>query len=277
MPFGDEHLAAILTLPESIPRGLVVLLQGAAATPRSARNQAWTIAARRLAAADIASVRMDYPGVGDSTGVPSFEIKAWNREQALKVTRVALDALQVEKFAVVGQCIGVRTALEVGGRVEGCVGAACNLVWPLGPLMEVWSKRRFRDVRRILAQRIPALHRIMRRVMGATRTGQSLRFLPELTQILRSGGHVLFMHGGPEESDRRLRDGAVNLMDEVGSDAGQRLQILPLQAEAPYGTGPLVAQDQAIDAIVAWADKTLPPVPQTAPPPASRPQERQHT
>ena len=68
VPWADgEHLAAMLTVPDAPSRGLVLLLQGLG-PPRSHRYQLWTRTARALAERGIASVRMDYPQVGDSTG-----------------------------------------------------------------------------------------------------------------------------------------------------------------------------------------------------------------
>src|SRR5207248_11294939 len=69
---GNERLAAILTVPRR-PRGLVALLQGFGAT-RSHRNRLWTWISDDLAGRGMATVRFDYPGMGDSTGDADWDL-----------------------------------------------------------------------------------------------------------------------------------------------------------------------------------------------------------
>src|SRR5207249_4135911 len=59
LPFGDEHLALVLTVPEGAPAGVVLLLTGGSAA-RSHRFQLWTRVARSLAKEHaLASARLD--------------------------------------------------------------------------------------------------------------------------------------------------------------------------------------------------------------------------
>ena len=117
VPHEDEHLAAVITVPDSHPRALVHLLQGGGGQSRSHRNRTWVRLARGLADKGIASVRMDYPGLGDSTGIPTFEVESPPVEAALAVARVSLRAVGVDTFAVVGNCIGIPTAIEMATEI----------------------------------------------------------------------------------------------------------------------------------------------------------------
>jgi pimeloyl-ACP methyl ester carboxylesterase len=61
VPHRSDHVAAVISLPASTPRGLVLLIQGGVA-PRSHRNRLWTRIARDLAQRGVASVRMECMG-----------------------------------------------------------------------------------------------------------------------------------------------------------------------------------------------------------------------
>src|SRR5207244_11235313 len=90
---------------DEAPRGVVLLLTGTGA-PRSHRFQLWTRVARALGERGLASVRLDYLGIGDSTGS--------TREVALQgttdirtaqaIARFSLEVLGVDRMAVAGNC-----------------------------------------------------------------------------------------------------------------------------------------------------------------------------
>jgi alpha-beta hydrolase superfamily lysophospholipase len=65
VPYEDQFLAGTLTVPDRDPEALVLLLAGTGA-PRSHRFQLWTRTARGLAEHGLASVRLDYRGIGAS-------------------------------------------------------------------------------------------------------------------------------------------------------------------------------------------------------------------
>ena len=126
VPAGDEHVAAVVTVPDGQPRGLVLQLAG------TGRHNAIgsTLSARlslELAGQGLASVRIDYVGAGDSPGL----VEQWNpadsgnaTEQARAVLSVVSEALGVERFAEVGTCYGSRVALSLVENPD-CVGAVC--------------------------------------------------------------------------------------------------------------------------------------------------------
>jgi pimeloyl-ACP methyl ester carboxylesterase len=126
VPAGDEHVAAVVTVPDEQPRGVVLLLAG------TGRHNAIgsTLSARlsgELAKHGLASARLDYAGVGDSPGlVPQWDPadSGAATEQARAVLDTVRDALGVDRFAEVGTCYGSRVALALVAD-PACVGAVC--------------------------------------------------------------------------------------------------------------------------------------------------------
>lgn len=264
VPFGAEHLAAVITSPEA-PRGLVMLLQGGGGQSRSHRNRSWIRTARGLAERGIASVRMDYPGLGDSTGEPRFDVESPPVEAATAVASVALDALGVRTFAAVGNCIGIPTALEMAVRMDSCETVVCIVPIALHPMMqEGRTVRRAQATRHALGRRIPTLRRAIRRArrnaIGRSRPASGFR--PEMATILGSGS-ILIQHGGSQESWRQLRTQADRLRAEVGSEAAERFVLEALPTEGS-GFRELQIQDAMIASTVDWLDRAMPAAPSVA-------------
>jgi pimeloyl-ACP methyl ester carboxylesterase len=122
-----SDLFGILTRPDARVDDLVVLLlPGAAEAASFGRNQVRVRLARRLAALGCHAMRIDYPGLGESTGtapaarldehllLPLVEdvaaVASWLRDQGL--SRVVL----------MGSCLGSRVALTCVGRLPGLAG-----------------------------------------------------------------------------------------------------------------------------------------------------------
>jgi len=259
VPHEDEHLAAVITVPDSRPRGLVHLLQGGGGQSRSHRNRTWVRLARGLADKGIASVRMDYPGLGDSTGSPSFEVESPPVEAALAVARVSLGAVGVDTFAVVGNCIGIPTAIEMATQIP-CATVVCVVPTSLHQVMHVSASRRDGGARRAIRKRLPALRRVVRdlRRRGIGRSRPATRLRPELATILRSTS-VMILHGGTDDSWKRLGTEVERLRREIGEEAGVRLETGTLPSEGP-GFRELRFQQAMVDATVDWLDRSLPGV-----------------
>lgn len=82
------------------------------ARPRAHRNRVWVHLARRLAAGDVAALRFDYAGHGDSEGVAALAHPC--RPRGADVAAVmdhARAQLGAARFALAGNCFDARSAL----------------------------------------------------------------------------------------------------------------------------------------------------------------------
>ena len=213
VPFGHERLAAIVTVPEACPQAAVVLLQGLGA-PRSHAYQLWTRTARSLAGNGLASVRMDYPELGDSTGVLRGDLRDPPVEEVKAVIEVALDALQTDRFGVVGNCLGARIALLLASGMDSCRSAAC--IAPSSPktfLMGGGKVAAHRVAGRV-AKRVPGVARRVRRLVHSERIQPRMRFIPEVTDAMESAD-LVFLYLGTEGAAWRLRTAVEALRLEV--------------------------------------------------------------
>jgi dienelactone hydrolase len=250
VPHGDEHIASVVTVPDEGINGLVLLLTGTGAG-RSHRFQLWTRTADRLAGCGLATVRMEYLGIGDSTG----RVRGWERsahgpqlEQAASVARAAMRGVGVNRFAVAGNCFGALVALDLMAADPACTGALC-----LMPLIQEGAvhgiQRRARTSRlgsglraRPLARRL--LLRPARRLAG-----RMDRTLAVAASGALSRGPVRFVYGREDEAFARgvqatLDRSLARLPDEVRSGFDLLVTDVPLaQFES------VAAQEATIDLV----------------------------
>lgn len=258
VPHEEEYLAAVITVPDSHPRALVHLLQGGGGQSRSHRNRTWVRLARGLAKQGIASVRMDYPGLGDSTGMPTFEVESPPVGAALAVAEVSLRAVGTDTLAIVGNCIGIPTALEMATKLTSCTTVVCVVPTALDELMETTPTRRMQSARGAIGRRLPWLRSWLRHLRrhGIARSRPMTNLKPQLATILQSTS-ILILHGGTDDSWENLRTQIAGLRSEVGEQAGARLATGTLPSEGP-GFRELRFQQAMVDASVDWLDRTLP-------------------
>jgi hypothetical protein len=254
-PYGEDHLAAVLCVPEEAPRALVLLLQGGSST-RGHNNQKWTRLARELAGLGIASVRMDYAGMGDSTGSYQFEVSAPPVEQAEAVLFTAQAALGMDRYAVVGNCIGLRTAFTLAGRVPGCLGVGAIFSRSMGPILAPRqegspgpnagppSRPRSRaHPRRLLAG-------ALRRLRG-TRRAPVLPVMPEFARVL-SSTDVLMLHAATEQWERRLKATAHAIERSRRGRPGPSIKVIRVPSRE------LEKQAAVVSTVARWLDRILP-------------------
>jgi alpha-beta hydrolase superfamily lysophospholipase len=119
--FGpDRRLFGMLCRPEDGPPGTVVLLGNAGHDPHYASARHAVTLSRKLAARGIASLRLDYAGLGDSIGPAGKErmlshVFAVDRGPDVSAAVDALQAMGYRRFGIEGLCSGAfhafRTAL----------------------------------------------------------------------------------------------------------------------------------------------------------------------
>lgn len=121
---GGEDIFGVLTAPTVEPRGIAALiLSGGAYVGATNRNRVSVRIARDLAAIGFHAVRMDYHGVGDSTG--EIDIYPLHRpfvEDILPAVKL-MQERGIEECVLVGTtCFGARTALSTAVKVRNLSG-----------------------------------------------------------------------------------------------------------------------------------------------------------
>jgi hypothetical protein len=256
VPFGGEHLAAVLTLPDNSPRALVLFLQGLGA-PRSHKNRVWTRAARELADRRIASVRMDYPEIGDTTGVLS--VGEFNPVgEAMAVMELSLEATGVSSFGIIGNCLGAKTGFAIASREAGCVSLGCMLLGSPENILEGKGRTATGRALRKTGRKTPRLRKIARRVLRTERMEPRMRFLPDVQTSLRSTS-VLFQFLGKAELGRRLQESVASISPARGRESRPRIEVTTMPITGTSGFRiPLAVQPVVIRELVDWMDQTLP-------------------
>jgi hypothetical protein len=247
VPFGSEHLAAVVSSPDVQARGLVLLLQGAGGVTRSHRNRLWTRVAHRLADEGIAAVRFDYPGIGDSSGVYPSRFDEPPLAEARAVLELSLDALGLSSFAVVGNCVGVPMAFSLAQGDARCRGVGAILPVSLGPIM-----RRERPSNAASAVPLRLVRTTLRRLGILWGAGPLLT-----TRAVARTIPVLVLHGGGARSGRRLERQLGPLTRAAARGSG-RVQIRILRDGSRPGFRSIAIQEQQIDVLCRWLDEVLP-------------------
>lgn len=260
VPFGGDHIAAIVTAPDGPPRALVLLLPGLGA-PRSHKYGLWARAARSLAERGIASVRMDYPGIGDSTGQLGADLRSAGLDEAVAVARMAREALGVDVVGAVGNCLGARIALGLAGRLDGCVSVGCVL--SASPKAILQGRGRTAPGRAIRRQgrRTPRLRRLVKRFVLRQGIPLRYRFMPEMAGAVRSA-NVLLLLLAQEDARGPLEEALAATVAGAGREPGRRSEVRLIPAVGTSGFRLSIdLQQRLIDALVGWMDQTLPGLP----------------
>jgi pimeloyl-ACP methyl ester carboxylesterase len=256
VPVRDGHLAAVVAVPDAPPRGLVLLQTGLGAS-RSHRFGLWTRTARRLADEhQLASIRWEYLGIGDSSG----ELEVWREtdlpvEDLREVARLGVETLGVERVAVAGNCIGSWASLAFAAAETVCVGVVLIRM----PLIIARSGSRSAGpwTRRAL-DRHPRMRAMAKRATRR-RPQVKLGFGRHLPKALEHAD-VLMMYGERDFTfERGVQPAANRLLATLppASRARFRLDVIPA-SERMSGFEDVGLQDRLIDAVVEWLGGRFP-------------------
>lgn len=263
VPWKDVHVAAVVAAPDGPPRGLALLSTGMGAS-RSHRYQVWAVAAERLAARGIASVRFEYAWVHDSTGsVDRVRAFVAPVEQATTVVRFAQAATGADKVIAVGNCYGANLALALAATMEDCVGALCILP-------EKVERRGLPAVVRRLAgwkafRLLRSSRRLRRLVMRSSgRLDTRVRFHGPLPAALERS-RVVFLYeqealeGGPDPFSE------IRATTELLSEAQRsRFELQVAQCRGLRKFGSVESQQTVLDALLAMAEQCFAPARESA-------------
>ena len=256
VPFGQEHLAAIVTVPEEQPTSVVLFLQGLGA-PRSHRYGLWKKTAHGLAERGLASVRLDYPQLGDSSGVFRAEMETPPVEEARAALDTARDALGVERFGVIGNCMGLLAGFELAATEPACASVGCFLTDPPRGIIVDRSTPSYQLAARRMSRKVPSLRRFASQFVHVRKGSFRHGLTPEVARTMRSCSMLFLLVGSPE-TGRRLGEHVNRLREQIGVGTDRRVDVQTVVAD---GTEllqiPLQAHPQVVDAFVTWMSETL--------------------
>jgi pimeloyl-ACP methyl ester carboxylesterase len=252
VPVDGAHVAATICLPDGRARGLAVLLQGFGAM-RSHRNRLWTRTSADLAARGIASVRLDYPGLGDSTGTRVHSMRQPPVRAVTAAIKVALDAAGVDSYCVVGNCLGARTALLIAERMPCCVGVGLILPEDLHSIVREEPSRVGSSAFKQVVRTIRPLRRLAHLVANRA-ARRSIRLMPEI-EALMDEVRMLFLFIGTGETWRRLE----SVLDarSPGNASRDRFERVFVPASGSRGLQPLSSQEAVLRVIPDWVDRVV--------------------
>lgn len=199
---GDDTVATVVSMPDGPPEGLVVVLAGIGRHVVIGGTLA-ALLAEPLASEGLATLRVDYAGVGDSPGVVSSWTAADVSREAAATSRAVStvrEALDVDRFVSVGTCFGSRVALQLASD-PACIGTVCiapPILDPGSPALarRVLGKRRLVEAVRSLPLADTVLMPVAKRLL---RRGPSSSVLESLSHLDRA--RIVFLYGQPREDD----------------------------------------------------------------------------
>jgi pimeloyl-ACP methyl ester carboxylesterase len=284
---GQDAVFGILTLPRTggAKTGLIILTGGGTRLSVN-RNRLSVRLTRELAALGYAGFRLDYHGVGDSTGsVDEFRL---DRPFVADV-RGAVESLRragVERVILAGSCFGARTALSAAAEldnVDGVILIATALrdyvmgenkslnyarqwsfaryaqlaVRPstLKSLFDARSRRTYakyaRSKFRVAKSRVPGLRRIGRSKPTATEE-VAPTFEQPLRSVVARRIPVWFLYGTEDTfMDEYHAAAEGRLADVLGGDKDLvRLTVVPGKL---HGFTSVASQEVVIAEILGWA------------------------
>lgn len=283
---GNETLFGILTRPATDAADTaVVLLRGGNQGTSAGRNGVSARLCRRLAHEGYYAFRFDYRGVGESTGtVERFRLDRPFGKDLEGAVR-CLEDEGIERFALIGQCFGARTALAYASSLPG-LEALVLMAAPVrdkekdetGTSVLVGDRGLWHYVRRGLdPQVIRGLfdrrrRRMYARLAKAAWQGHSVRrrqspdhdgaiqtywvspgFLASLEAVLRRRIPILFLSGTADPGHNDFHRALSGRLGEILREAGSLVDVEVLEGYLGAFADPkLQLQDQVIDLIAAW-------------------------
>jgi dienelactone hydrolase len=276
-PAAGEDLFGIITEPTREPKGVALVLLAGGAVPAPNRNRLSVRIARHVAALGYHALRLDYHGVGESTGeIDSYRLDQPYVDDLLAGVR-CLEEQGVREVALAGTCFGARTALAAADLIPGLRGVAL-LAPPIRdfemgtPKIEAtptlhYAKRAFsvrwlrglpdarrrRSYRRIARTKLRAAVRSspvhLRAPRGAAH-GVSPRFSEPLARLAARGTPVLLAYGTEDEFYGPFRDARPELAATLDV-RGARIAVRLLPGRI-HTLSRLAVQDAVATLIEEW-------------------------
>jgi pimeloyl-ACP methyl ester carboxylesterase len=298
LPVGDEQLFGVLTRPTVEPNGVAVVMSSSGHWVTTiGTNRTYVRLARALAGEGYHVLRLDYLGVGESSG-PAREYRL--DEPFVGDTAAALEWLRgqgLRRFVLLGNCYGARVA--IGTAQEAAPGEIAGValfppaVRDFGhgertaslPLRELALRSLRRGgVRGVVDKlRTPGTRRRWRAALakkasslvrrsGNGRNGNgngngnggdgavqwvSPHFLRPLEDLVDRKVPVLLVFGRDEDFHLDFERGRAGRLGKVLDRAGDLVTIRLIDGNA-HGLGTLEVQDDVLAAVTSWIPAAAP-------------------
>jgi alpha/beta superfamily hydrolase len=251
VPSGEEKIAAVIAVPEGTPRGLVLLLPGGGGAPRSQRYGMYTKVARSLAERGIASVRMEWRGIGESTGQARYSFNALPVEDTTTVARFALRATGATRFGMAGNCGGARTALLVLPDMPEARAAVLMMLKPRSITRS--QKPPVKRMKRWV-KRIPWAGALIRQAYWAVRGWRRGTPVYEGLRVLNGMSDLLLLEAGTVKVGKLPR-----LVGNLQVKNGRhRLELRTMPGGASRSFHSIERQHFVIESVIEWFDQLFP-------------------
>lgn len=251
-----RRVAAVVTVPDADPEGVVISLAGTG-RHNVIGSTMCTQLSQRMVELGLASVRLDYAGVGDSPGVVTTwtpaDVDAAAR-QARAVLEEAMDALGVATFVAVGTCYGSRVALSLVSE-RSCAGAIC-LAPPVLELSGLSRLSRQVGERTVLSyvRSNAALRRLMRPLRGTLSERKPAATVVGAFEHL-DRARIAFLYGTPPFDDhysKRAQEAVYSALADLPASKRERfeLQMLPWGPLSTFDILSPADQSAVLDVVV---------------------------
>jgi pimeloyl-ACP methyl ester carboxylesterase len=270
---GGEDLFGIITEPTTTPNGMGLILLSGGAVPAASRNRVWVRIARQVAALGYHTLRFDYRGVGESTGVSDqYRLDRPFVDDVMGAVR-CLEEHGVDEVILVGECFGARTALASAAQVPSLRGIAVLAAPPIDAEMgtgriqqtpmstyarrtfrlrtvrELFKASRRREFALIARAKLQGMRSARGTVVGADQR-VSPTFAQPLAELSARGTPVLLVYGTDDREYAYFcedRDQLAHILDSPGSTIDER--VLPGEI---HGLARLSVQDDVADLLQTW-------------------------
>lgn len=275
-PAGNESLFGIVAVPNLSQRGIMVLTVPGGSSPLTThRNRLFTDLCRELAASGLHTMRFDYHGAGESTGIiEQFHLDGPFASDLLSATSYARSELSIDRFVFVGSCFGARTALAGAAAVEGVCAvvlvsipvtsarlgekSARQAASDWGTSMYLRKALRMQTLRGVFDphhRKTYALHAkakwhaLTHRSNGDT--GVSAMFLAPFRTAVEKGIPMLLLYGredGYYQDFERARGGPLK---DLLEQAGDSIDVIVVEGRV-HGFTTVRAQQRAKEVVTEW-------------------------
>jgi pimeloyl-ACP methyl ester carboxylesterase len=290
---AGETIFAVHTRPGSESHGTygsgavgVILLQGGSWTPSPGRNRLWVDLARDLAGWGCHALRLDYRGVGESSGhIDNYNLDTPFVEEVV----AAADYLRgegIDRLVLLGTCFGARTAMAAASEVKGLVGVGLfpapvrefQMGHRMASLPFSWLARRALSTRavtglldpkkrqaylRIVRKKLDrALHRARRRTSpGTDRPAGRFQwvsplFVEQLAGLVARRNHVLLVFGDDDDFYQDFLKGRTGPLGAVLDRGGSRVQVVEVEGRV-HGLTSVEVQCRVREVVERWFHETV--------------------